>query len=77
MNITKVIPVRKNGAKNEFNIYTPTLLLPQYFKIHEKLLDLRKEKFIYKFDNNGYLYVLFLQRAHSPFNKKKTITTTV
>ena len=48
MKIAKVLPVHKNGAKNEFNNDRPISLLPQFSKILEKLLDLRMEKFINK-----------------------------
>ena len=47
MKIYKVLPVHKNGAKNEFNNYRP-ILLPQFSKILEKLFDLSLEKFINK-----------------------------
>ena len=43
MKIAKVLPVHKNGAKNEFNNYRPISLLPQFSKILEKLFDLRME----------------------------------
>ena len=46
MKIAKVLPVYKNGAKNEFNNYRPISLLPQLSKILEKLFDLRMDKFI-------------------------------
>ena len=48
MKIAKVLPVHKNGAKNEFNNYRPISLLPQFSKILEKLFDLRMEKFVNK-----------------------------
>ena len=48
MKIAKVLPVHKNGAKNEFNKYRPISLLSQFSKILEKLLDLRMEKCINK-----------------------------
>ena len=59
MKIAKILPVHKDGAKNEFNKYRPisllpsststtTVLLPQSSKILEKLFDLRMEKFINK-----------------------------
>ena len=48
MKIAKVLPVHKNGKKNESNNYRPISLLPQFFKILEKLFDLRMEKFISK-----------------------------
>ena len=48
MKIAKVLPVHKNGAKNEFNNYGPMSLLPQFSKILENLFDLRMEKFVNK-----------------------------
>ena len=48
MKIVKVLPVHKNGAKNEFNNYRPISLLSHFSKILEKLFDLRMEKFINK-----------------------------
>ena len=50
MKIAKVLPVHKNGAKNEFNNYRPISLLPQFSKILEKLFDLRMEKIINKYN---------------------------
>ena len=43
MKIVKVLPVYKNGAKNEINNYRPKSLLPQFSKILEKLFDLGME----------------------------------
>ena len=48
MNIAKVIPIYKTGAKDEFNNYRPISLLPQFSKILEKLFDDRLEQFICK-----------------------------
>ena len=48
MKMAKVLPVHKNGSKNEFNNYRPISLLPQSSRIHEELFDLRVEKFINK-----------------------------
>ena len=48
MKIAKVLPVYKNGAKNEFNKYGPISLLPQFYKILERLFDLRMERYINK-----------------------------
>ena len=48
MKITKVLPVHKNGVKNELNNYRPISLLPRFSKIHEKLFDLRMEIFTNK-----------------------------
>ena len=48
MKIVIVLPVHKNGAKNEFSIYRPISFLPQFSKILETLLDLRMEKFIHR-----------------------------
>ena len=41
MKIANVLPVYKNGAKNEFNNYRPISLLPQFSKIPKKFFDLR------------------------------------
>ena len=48
MKIAKVLPVHKNGAKNEYNNYRPISLLPQFSKILEKLFDLIMKTFINK-----------------------------
>ena len=48
MKIAKVLPVLKNGAKNELNNYRPKSLLPKFSKILGRLFDFRMEKFINK-----------------------------
>ena len=48
MKIAKVIPIYKTGAKDEFNNYRAISLLPQFYKILEKLFDDRLEQFICK-----------------------------
>ena len=50
MKIAKVLPVHKNGAKNEFNNHRPISILHHFSEILEKLFDLRMEKFINKHD---------------------------
>lgn len=48
MKIAKVIPIYKNGNKQNFTNYRPISLLPQFSKILEKLFNSRLEKFIEK-----------------------------
>ena len=48
MEIHKVLPVHKNGAKNEFNNYRLITLLPQFSIVFEMLFDSRMENIIHK-----------------------------
>ena len=64
MKIAKVLPVHKNGVKNEFSNYRPISSLPQFSKILEKLLDLRMEKFINK--HNIYMIVNLVLELADP-----------
>ena len=48
MKTAKVIPLYKNGERNRFSNYRPISLLPQFFKILEKLFYVRANNFIEK-----------------------------
>ena len=48
MKIAKDIPLYKSGEKNVFTNYRPIYLLPQFFKILEKVYNNRLDKFLNK-----------------------------
>ena len=68
--IARVIPLFKPGDKHVFTNYRPVLLLPQFFKILEKLFNNRLDSFIekncilsecqYGFRNSRSTYMAFM-----------------